>query len=134
MNNLAAVRKQSGKTQTEVAEFCGTQKSSVSTWEHARELPAAVIPKLMEYFRCSLEDLVGGSELDQKEACAEYRTNPVLRMMTRSQLLELLKSNVDKLCRAEAEQEQILLDASEVLIKELRWKAEDVIDRPDVRK
>jgi DNA-binding XRE family transcriptional regulator len=84
-NNLQAVRKSAGKTQSDVAAVFGVQKSTISAWEKQKELPAWAIPKLMAYFHCD-EKALTGSELVLNDEGPQYRTSPVLDVLSVEQL------------------------------------------------
>ena len=128
-NNLKAVREKSGKNQSEVGDYCGVGKSTVSTWESAKRLPPAIVPKLMQLFRCSREELEGSSELALQETPPEYRTNPILKIMPKEEILEKLKHVVEGLPRATIEEEVDNLDAGEELMRELRRRQNAELER-----
>lgn len=52
------MRKAAGLTQAVVAEKLGVSEASVCMWETGKTLPrAALLPKVAELYRCSVDDL-----------------------------------------------------------------------------
>ncbi|MBQ9057762.1 MAG: helix-turn-helix transcriptional regulator [Atopobiaceae bacterium] len=59
-NRLRELRKQTGKTQAQIAAELGVNKATYSTWELGRtELKADNIVKLAKYFGCSPNEILG---------------------------------------------------------------------------
>lgn len=58
--NLAFLRRRSGKTQEELAVFLGVTKASVSKWETGQSFPdITLLPRLASYFDISVDELIG---------------------------------------------------------------------------
>ncbi|WP_051237915.1 helix-turn-helix domain-containing protein [Lacticigenium naphthae] len=59
---LLKKRKEKKVTQTEVAQFMGVSKASVSKWEKGNSLPdITLLPKLATYYNLSIDELLGYS-------------------------------------------------------------------------
>ena len=57
---LQAIRKDTGKTQAQVASDLGVSKATYSAWETGRhEMNAAQIIQVAEYYVCSTDDILG---------------------------------------------------------------------------
>lgn len=58
--NLAFLRRRSGRTQEELAVFLGVTKASVSKWETGQSFPdITLLPRLASYFDVSVDELIG---------------------------------------------------------------------------
>ena len=58
--NLAFLRRRSGRTQEELAVFLGVTKASVSKWETGQSFPdIMLLPRLASYFDISVDELIG---------------------------------------------------------------------------
>ena len=72
--NLAFLRRRSGKTQEELAVFLGVTKASVSKWETAQSFPdITLLPRLAAYFDISVDELIGyQAQLSKEEIRKSY--------------------------------------------------------------
>lgn len=63
---LVEQRKQSGKSQEELANYCGVSKSSVSKWENGTSRPSICqLPKIANFYNITIQKLLTG--LDKNE-------------------------------------------------------------------
>lgn len=52
-------REEAGKTIAETAKACGVSRQAVHGWERGDYMPsAAMLVKLAEFYKCSLDDLM----------------------------------------------------------------------------
>lgn len=66
---LKELRESKNVSQTELAEAIGVGVSTVGMWESTDRVPAAkTLQKLISYFECSLEYLLGNTDFDGKSA------------------------------------------------------------------
>ena len=60
---LVDQRKQAGKLQEELAEYCGVSKSSVSKWENGTSRPSIYqLPKIADFYKITIQKLLTGNE------------------------------------------------------------------------
>ncbi|MBO7405374.1 MAG: helix-turn-helix transcriptional regulator, partial [Clostridia bacterium] len=58
--NIAALRKEKGLTQEELAQVFGVTNQAVSKWESAQSCPdVALLPEIAAYFGVSVDALMG---------------------------------------------------------------------------
>ncbi|MGN0493933.1 MAG: helix-turn-helix domain-containing protein [Acutalibacteraceae bacterium] len=57
--NIAALRKQKGITQEELAKYVGVSAQAVSKWENGGVPDAELLPKIADYFDISIDKLFG---------------------------------------------------------------------------
>lgn len=66
--SIADLRKEKGITQTELADYLGVSFQSVSKWENGITMPdISLLPTLAEYFRVSVDQLLGLKPLNNRE-------------------------------------------------------------------
>lgn len=60
---LVEQRKQSGKSQEDLAKYCGVSKSSVSKWENGTSRPSIYqLPKIADFYKITIQKLLTGNE------------------------------------------------------------------------
>ena len=60
---LVEQRKQSGKSQEDLAKYCGVSKSSVSKWENGTTRPSICqLPKIANFYKITIQKLLTGNE------------------------------------------------------------------------
>ena len=60
---LVEQRKQSGKSQEDLAKYCGVSKSSVSKWENRTTRPSIYqLPKIADFYKITIQKLLTGNE------------------------------------------------------------------------
>lgn len=65
---ISQLRKDKKITQQQIADFIGVTKASVSKWETGMTYPdITFLPLLAAFFDCSIDELMGYSELSKKE-------------------------------------------------------------------
>lgn len=61
--NAVEQRKQSGKSQEDLAKYCGVSKSSVSKWENGTTRPSLCqLPKIADFYKITIQKLLTGKE------------------------------------------------------------------------
>jgi hypothetical protein len=108
------------KTQTDLAHHCKVSKSLVSYWTKLKDLPAEKIPQILEFVGCTPEELMGNSESALHEQATEYRTNAILKMMSRAEVLERFRQNVEKWPPSGGEKELDHLKACRDILDDLQ--------------
>lgn len=62
---LIEQRKKTGKSQEDLAQYCGVSKSSVSKWERATSRPSLnQLPKIADFYNITIHKLLTGREKD----------------------------------------------------------------------
>jgi transcriptional regulator with XRE-family HTH domain len=65
---IAELRKESGISQKELANYLGVSFQSVSKWENAAAMPdITLLPKISEFFQVSVDELLGLKPLNNRE-------------------------------------------------------------------
>lgn len=65
MNNLKLFRKKNGKTQKEIADYLGIVQQAYGHYETGRrQIPYDNLAKLADYYKVSIDDLMGRGSLD----------------------------------------------------------------------
>ena len=60
---LVEQRKQSGKSQEDLAKYCGVSKSSVSKWKNGTNRPSICeLPKIADFYKITIQKLLSGKE------------------------------------------------------------------------
>ena len=55
--------KLSGKSQEDLAKYCGVSKSSVSKWENGTTRPSICqLPKIADFYKITIQKLLTGKE------------------------------------------------------------------------
>lgn len=57
--NISYLRKQKGSTQDELARYVGVSAQAVSKWENGGVPDTELLPKIADYFECSIDKLFG---------------------------------------------------------------------------
>ena len=77
-DNIARIRKESHLTQSELADYLGVSKASVSKWETSQSYPdIEILPKIATYFGITIDQLLGYepqmTKAGIREACERLR-------------------------------------------------------------
>lgn len=87
---ISQLRKDKKITQQQIADFIGVTKASVSKWETGMTYPdITFLPLLAAFFDCSIDELMGYSELSKKEI--ENICNEMKKKLTQSPQETLLR-------------------------------------------
>lgn len=77
MLKLKEIRKSQGKTQVEVAKFIGISQNNYSYWENGKvKIDNESLEKLSNYFKVSVDYLLGNENLPQKTSGALETVTP----------------------------------------------------------
>jgi len=123
LNNLSKVRKEHGKTLEQVGEFFDVSKSTVLSWEKQKDIPPKRIAGLMEFFGVSRDDLIAGAELSSDTRSEQFGVSAALKIMGKTQLIDLLLKSIQELNGANDVRESELLDAGMEIIRELKRRS-----------
>ncbi len=78
--NIAALRKQAGITQEDLANKLSVSNQAVSKWEAGKCCPdIEILPKLASFFGISIDELLLGECLAETNLCVETKYSLILR-------------------------------------------------------
>lgn len=117
---LKELREQKGVTQAELAQALGVGTSTIGMWESTKRTPSAkTLNKLLKYFNCSIDYLLGSENHEQKiipyfsptispltieeeQLIADYRSlTPALQNMIKETIKTWKKSDLNKKAKGE---------------------------------
>lgn len=114
-DNLKRLRKQSGITQEDLANFIGVSFQAVSKWERGEGYPdITILPTIANYFDVTLDEFVGMNEIKN-----EARLEEIFKSLRKNASVGNIKENI-KLLREEIKcfpnNYQLLLELAHYLI------------------
>ena len=84
---IAAVRKEKGMTQEQLAERLGTSQKSISRWENGRTMPDLLLYEpLCEALDLQVSELLYGRRMSEEEKAVQGEASAISLLATRSQL------------------------------------------------
>ena len=108
----------------QVGEFFDVSKSTVLSWEKQKDIPSNRVAGLMEFFGVSRDDLIAGAELSSDTRSEQFGVSAALKIMGKTQLIDLLLKSIQELNGANDVREIELLDAGMEIVRELKRRSE----------
>ena len=90
---IAALRKEKGYTQEQLAEKLSVSNKSISRWENGNTMPdLSLIPKLCEILNISINEFLSGERIDNSEYQKKLEENIIINM-------DLLKKKIRQISK-----------------------------------
>ena len=90
---IAALRKEKGYTQEQLAEKISVSNKSISRWENGNTMPdLSLIPKLCEILNISINEFLSGERIDNSEYQKKLEENIIINM-------DLLKKKIRQISK-----------------------------------